>query len=44
MKTSQSALNQIAKFEGIRLTAYKPVAAEKYWTIGVGHYGPDVKA
>ena len=42
MKTSQSALNQIAKFEGIRLTAYKPVAAEKYWTIGVGHYGPDV--
>ncbi|MBB6633874.1 lysozyme [Cohnella thailandensis] len=23
--------------------AYKPVAAETYWTIGWGHYGADVK-
>ena len=33
----------IKNFEGCRLTAYKPVATEKYWTIGWGHYGPDVK-
>lgn len=33
----------IKNFEGCRLKAYKPVATEKYWTIGWGHYGPDVK-
>ena len=33
----------IKNFEGCRLTAYKPVQTEKYWTIGWGHYGPDVK-
>ena len=32
----------IKNFEGCRLTAYKPVPTEKYWTIGWGHYGPDV--
>lgn len=42
MQTSKATLDKIAEFEGIRLKAYKPVAAEKYWTIGVGHYGPDV--
>ena len=42
MNTSQNGINLIKKFEGCRLTAYKPVAAEKYWTIGYGHYGPDV--
>ena len=42
MRTSKATLDKIAEFEGIRLEAYKPVAAEKYWTIGVGHYGPDV--
>ena len=44
MKTSESTLKKIKEFEGCRLKAYKPVAAEKYWTIGVGHYGPDVTA
>lgn len=33
----------IKNFEGCRLKAYKPVATERYWTIGWGHYGPDVK-
>lgn len=33
----------IKQFEGCRLTAYKPVPTETYWTIGWGHYGPDVK-
>lgn len=42
MKTSQNGINLIKQFEGCRLTAYKPVPTEKYWTIGYGHYGPDV--
>ena len=42
MKISQNGINLIKQFEGCRLTAYKPVAAEKYWTIGYGHYGADV--
>ena len=42
MKTTQATLDKIAEFEGIRLKAYKPVPQEKYWTIGVGHYGADV--
>ena len=43
MKISQNGINLVKRFEGCRLTAYKPVAAEKYWTIGYGHYGPDVQ-
>ena len=42
MKTSTKGLNLIKKYEGLRLTAYKPVKTEKYWTIGYGHYGADV--
>ena len=42
MKISEKGLDLIKSFEGCRLTAYKPVAAEQYWTIGWGHYGPDV--
>ncbi len=30
-------------FEGLRLKAYKPISTEKYYTIGYGHYGSDVK-
>jgi len=42
--TSSTQLIQALKqFEGCRLKAYKPVPTEKYWTIGFGHYGPDVK-
>lgn len=37
-----SGLDLIKSFEGCRLTAYKPVSTEKYWTIGWGHYGSDV--
>lgn len=44
MKTSQKGIELIKKFEGCVLTAYKPVAAEKYYTIGYGHYGADVSA
>lgn len=42
-KTSQVGIRLIQNFEGCRLTAYKPVPTETYWTIGWGHYGPDVK-
>lgn len=42
MKTSETGIDLIKKFEGCRLTAYKPVATEKYYTIGYGHYGADV--
>ena len=41
MKTSQKGIDLIKKFEGVRLTAYKPVKTEKLWTIGYGHYGVD---
>ena len=39
----EAGLTLIKEFEGCRLKAYKPVSTEKYWTIGWGHYGPDVK-
>jgi GH24 family phage-related lysozyme (muramidase) len=29
--------------EGLELEAYKPVDSEEYFTIGYGHYGPDVE-
>lgn len=44
MTTSTNGINLIKQFEGCRLTAYKPVAAEQYYTIGYGHYGADVTA
>lgn len=43
MKTGEAGINLIKSFEGLRLKAYKPVATEKYYTIGYGHYGADVK-
>jgi len=44
MRTSSKGLALIKQFEGCRLTAYKCVSTEKYYTIGYGHYGADVKA
>lgn len=38
-----AGLALIRQFEGCRLAAYKPVSTERYWTIGWGHYGPDVQ-
>ena len=44
MIISNNGLKLIESFEGLRLKAYKVNGAnEKYWTIGYGHYGPDVK-
>ena len=39
----EAGLRLIKNWEGCRLRAYKPVATEIYWTIGWGHYGPDVQ-
>lgn len=44
LKTSSKGLALIKEYEGCRLTAYKAVSTEKYYTIGYGHYGSDVKA
>lgn len=42
MELSEVGLKLITQFEGCRLTAYKVVSTEKYYTIGYGHYGADV--
>jgi len=42
MKISTQGVLDIMRREGVRLKAYKPVPTEEFWTIGVGHYGPDV--
>ena len=44
MSVSQNGYSLIKQFEGCRLTAYKAVSTEKYYTIGWGHYGSDVYA
>lgn len=44
MKISVKGINLIKKFEGCRLKAYKATPQEKYYTIGYGHYGQDVRA
>lgn len=43
MKTSQRGIDLIKQFEGFRAQAYKCLATEKYFTIGYGHYGLDVR-
>ncbi|MET3211193.1 UNVERIFIED_CONTAM: GH24 family phage-related lysozyme (muramidase) [Paenibacillus sp. PvR008] len=35
-KISKAGIALIKNFEGVRLTAYKPVPTETYWTIGIG--------
>lgn len=44
MKISKEGLELIKSFEGCRLKAYKAHFTEKYYTIGWGHYGPDVSS
>lgn len=41
--TSADGIQRIKRWEGLRTKAYKPVPTERYWTIGYGHYGPDVQ-
>lgn len=42
MTISKKGIELIKKFESLRLTAYKALPTEKYYTIGYGHYGADV--
>lgn len=42
--TSAAGIAVLKNFEGCRLKAYKALPTEKYYTIGYGHYGADVKA
>lgn len=42
MKTSQKGIDFIKSFETLQLKAYKAVDTELYYTVGYGHYGPDV--
>lgn len=43
MKTSKRGIELIKSFEGLSLKAVK-LTGEQYYTIGYGHYGPDVPA
>ena len=43
MKTSEKGIELIISFEGFSKRACKCVDTEKYYTIGYGHYGADVK-
>lgn len=43
LSISDNGLALIKQFEGCKLTAYKAVSTEKYWTIGWGHYGAEIK-
>jgi GH24 family phage-related lysozyme (muramidase)/peptidoglycan hydrolase-like protein with peptidoglycan-binding domain len=43
MKINEEGFNLIKSYEGCRLIAYKALPSEKYFTIGWGHYGSDVK-
>ena len=43
MKIDKYGENLIKRFESCKLTAYKADKSEKYFTIGYGHYGADVK-
>ena len=43
MNISQRGIDLIKNFEGFRAQAYKCLATERYYTIGYGHYGPDVR-
>lgn len=40
--TSTAGISLLKQFEGCRLVAYKALPTEHYYTIGYGHYGPDI--
>lgn len=42
LSISDRGVQFIAKFEGLRLHAYKAIPSEKYYTIGYGHYGKEI--
>ena len=44
LRASDTLKSKIKEFEGLRLVAYKPTKAERWWTIGYGHSAGDVRA
>lgn len=42
MTAGEGIKTLIKGWEGLRLNAYKAHPSETYWTIGYGHYGPDI--
>lgn len=44
MKISDNGVALIKSYEGLSLKACKALPTEQYYTIGYGHYGPDVKS
>lgn len=43
MKVTVKGRKFIERHEGLRLCPYKAHVSERYWTVGYGHYGEDVK-
>ena len=43
-RASDTLISKLKEFEGLRLEAYKPTKAERWYTIGYGHSAGDVKA
>jgi len=43
-RASNLLIQKLKEFEGLRLVAYKPTKAERWWTIGYGHSAGDVRA
>ena len=44
LRASDTLISKLKEFEGLRLLAYKPTKAERWWTIGYGHSAGDVRA
>ena len=42
-RASDTLIKKLKEFEGLRLEAYKPTKAERWWTIGYGHSAADVR-
>ena len=43
-RASDTLISKLKEFEGLRLVAYKPTKAERWYTIGYGHSTADVRA
>lgn len=44
LRASNLLIQKLKECEGLRLVAYKPTKAERWWTIGYGHSAGDVRA
>lgn len=44
LRVSNLLIKKLKEFEGLRLVAYKPTKAERWYTIGYGHSAGDVRA